>query len=67
MTEARSWGWGRRYSKPAPKTITAFGKTLTAVGWARESGISKEMILDRLRRGWPAERAVSEKPRQQKG
>lgn len=39
--------------------ITCFGKTLILADWARETGISKDTIRDRLNRGWPVERALA--------
>lgn len=39
--------------------ITAFGRTQLASDWAREAGVSQTTIRDRLRRGLPAEKAVS--------
>jgi len=35
------------------------GKILTISAWARELGIRREIIKDRLRRGWAPERALS--------
>lgn len=41
------------------KNITAFGKTMTQQQWSRETGIKRETIAMRLKRGWPPERAVT--------
>lgn len=39
--------------------ITFRGKTMNAVDWAREAGISKELLHYRLKAGWSIERALS--------
>lgn len=36
------------------------GKTMTAPQWSKLVGLSAGLILDRIRRGWSAERALSE-------
>jgi hypothetical protein len=36
------------------------GKSLTAVDWARELGVSKNTLLSRLERGWSIERALTQ-------
>ena len=38
--------------------LTAFSKTLPVTAWARELGISRTTIRDRLRRGWSPEEAL---------
>lgn len=45
--------------------VSAFGKRLTVSQWARELGSSPFVIFERLKRGWPIERAVSQKVRGQ--
>jgi hypothetical protein len=56
-----NWGW-RPFHRPAPsKPLTAYGKTLTISQWAKRTGVPNRTILDRLARGWTAERALSEK------
>lgn len=47
----------------ANRRITAFGRTLNLIQWARESGVQRSTIEQRLKRGWPAEIAVSKPPR----
>lgn len=42
--------------------ITALGGTKCLADWAVHSGIPASTISDRLSRGWPADRAVSEPP-----
>ena len=65
MTSVVGWRFRPTY-RPAPsKPFTAFGLTKTVSQWSRQTGISNAMILDRLGRGWSAERAVSEKPAKQ--
>ena len=34
------------------------GKSLTIAGWVRETGLSKDTILKRLKRGWSVERTL---------
>lgn len=41
--------------------ITFGGKTLSKAEWAREIGVSKAAMYERLRK-WPLERALSERP-----
>ena len=38
--------------------LTIDGETRTLQGWASETGISKQLIRDRLKRGWNAELAI---------
>lgn len=45
------------------RLLTAKGKTQTIAEWARETGISKQTILNRVYRNWDDERAVSCAPR----
>ncbi len=39
--------------------ITALGETLCIVEWSERTGLSKETIRQRLKRGWSPERAVT--------
>ena len=48
-------------NKTNNKLITAFGKTMTQAQWSEETGIKRETIAMRLRRGWSAELALSKK------
>lgn len=43
--------------------LTAFGKTQSTTQWARETGIDRRLICQRIALGWTHERAVSEKVR----
>lgn len=43
------------------KFITAFGKTMTQSQWAEETGIKRETIAMRMKRGWSAELALAKK------
>lgn len=43
--------------------ITAFGRTLIANDWAKETGINRQTILARLARGVPAEEALTRPPK----
>lgn len=40
--------------------ITAFGRTLTAKAWSKETGLSAKLIYARMRSGWSPELALSE-------
>lgn len=42
------------------KLITALGRTQTLAQWCRETGLRREKISNRLKRGWSEERAVTE-------
>lgn len=42
--------------------ITAFGKTMLLSDWSIETGIKITTILERIRRGWSPEQAVSRVP-----
>ncbi len=46
--------------------ITIDGETKTLVEWAKEAGISKELIFGRLERGWDPDLAVHTEPRRYK-
>lgn len=39
--------------------ITYQGRTKTLSGWAKEFGIGREVLANRIRRGWSWERAIS--------
>lgn len=41
------------------RMITAFGVTKCLAEWSESTGVYRELIAIRLRRGWPPERAVS--------
>ena len=46
------------------KVIVTFNeRTMASEEWARETGIPSKTITDRLRRGWTAERALTEIPK----
>lgn len=40
------------------RIIEAFGERLCVAEWAERFGVDRALIKDRLRRGWPAERAI---------
>jgi hypothetical protein len=42
--------------------ITHLGETRTAVEWAEATGLPQDLITQRIRRGWPPERALNEAP-----
>jgi len=42
--------------------ITAHGRTRCVVDWAKDLDVSPSLIVRRLKRGWPSDRAVSEPP-----
>lgn len=46
-------------SNPRAHIVAAFGVTKCIAEWAAETGIAATTIKQRLRRGWPAEDAVS--------
>lgn len=48
----REQGNNRRTSR----LVTIHGQTKTMTQWSRESGLSHQVIDDRIRRGWPEER-----------
>lgn len=43
--------------------ITANGKTKPLAAWCRQYGISKVTLMDRIKRGWTPERAITTPPR----
>ena len=46
--------------------VTLGNETMTATEWDRATGIPARLIMWRLRHGWTAERALTEKPRRRK-
>lgn len=42
------------------RQVTAFGRTMLAIEWAEETGLSPKLICERLDEGWRPERAVSQ-------
>lgn len=48
-------------NKTNSKIIFAFGREMTQAQWSEETGIKRETIAMRLRRGWPAELALTKK------
>jgi hypothetical protein len=48
-------------NKTNSRIIEAFGKSMTQAQWAEKTGIKRETIAMRLRRGWSAELALSKK------
>lgn len=40
------------------RVIECSGRSQTLTGWAEETGLSKSLILDRLKRGWSSEEAL---------
>jgi len=50
--------------KPTPpRLLTAQGQTLPLYQWAKRLGCEPQTIRDRLRMGWPIEKAVTTPPR----
>jgi hypothetical protein len=41
------------------------GRTLSIAGWARETGISFQILWNRFRNGWSVDRALTQPPRKQ--
>jgi hypothetical protein len=50
-------------NKRTTKLVTFDGRTMCVAEWARESGVSRNLILYRLAAGWPVERALREPSR----
>jgi hypothetical protein len=46
-------------NKTSNVKLLAFGRTRTIIDWARETGISREVIFKRIREGWPPERILT--------
>lgn len=44
------------------RSVVAFGRAQRLDEWAAETGVAYRTIIHRLKMGWPAERAVSERP-----
>lgn len=58
-------GEGPRRSQKRPKRrklIEAFGRAQTVTEWARETGLSRQVIAYRLRAGWDPEEAMQKRP-----
>lgn len=47
-----------RRPRRTSRMLTAFGKTQTLAAWARETGLGRVTITQRLKRGWSIERAL---------
>ncbi len=45
-------------NRRSTRLITIGNETLCAEDWAKRNGVSPSAVYDRLRRGWPAEKAV---------
>jgi len=45
------------------RRITAFGETLTLAEWSERSGIKRQTITARIRKGWSLQRALETAPR----
>jgi hypothetical protein len=58
------WGHRRESSKPAAKPVPTYhheGRSLTLREWAEVSGVSREVLMNRVNRyGWSIERALTE-------
>ena len=48
-----------RKPKHSDPVFAAFGESLTAAQWSKKTGIARQTIAARIRRGWPVEKAVS--------
>lgn len=44
--------------KTGAKLVTHDGRTMSISAWAREIGVERQSLLNRLRRGWSPERAL---------
>lgn len=65
MNRMDRFGWSveRALTTPARHAPVAFrGRSQSARAWAREFGINPKTVMERLRRGWPIERALTERP-----
>lgn len=49
-------------NKRSNHRVTCRGETLTVAQWARRVGMKRDVLKQRLRAGWPAERALTEGP-----
>lgn len=45
------------------RRLTAFGRTQSMSAWAREIGITRESLRDRIAKGMPIEDAISQRPK----
>ena len=50
-------------NRSSNRWLTYQGETLTATQWARRNGVKAELIYDRLERGWPDERILTQPAR----
>jgi HNH endonuclease len=57
---ARSLPKMRQKMKDRGVQLTAFGKTMCITDWARHLSITSSALAQRLKRGWPLERALSQ-------
>lgn len=57
----------RRNNRQGVKVVTCRGRQQIIGEWAAESGVSEDAIAGRLRKGWPAERAIFEPVRTHNG
>lgn len=44
-----------------PRTISCHGETLSVPDWSRKIGVNYNLINSRLKRGWPPEKALSDR------
>lgn len=55
--------WADAFQQASTRTnvrsISAFGKTLTAAAWERETGVSASVIRNRIDSGWDVEKALT--------
>ncbi len=49
-------------NRRSSRYIEAFGERLTIAEWSRKQGISHRAISNRLKNGWPTEKALTEPP-----
>ena len=71
---AQGWTHERTLTVPARRKkivtrrdavmLTSNGRTQSATAWAKELGVSRSLILKRIAKGWPHERALSVPPGQ---
>lgn len=53
-------------NKSSNKYVTYNGKTMSLSMWAKELHLSYNMLLKRIKRGWPFERAINTEPLKRK-